>query len=351
MTNINEKIRGCLVGGAVGDALGYAVEFQRESNIFSRFGKDGITKYELDIKNGKALISDDTQMTLFTATGILAQSDDGLLYDIEQSYYDWLITQFYSFEEAKKIEVHNSWLRNVPELFSPRAPGNTCLSALENRIKSNEKTISYIGSAINNSKGCGGIMRVAPIGFITGTDIKIVDKLAAEAAAITHSNSLGYMPSAVLAHIINRIVYPVSDLSLKEVVLEAKDTIMTIFKGDENLQILADIIDFAVELSENTGNDLDNIHRLGEGWVAEETLGIALYCSLRYQDDFSKAIIASVNHNGDSDSTGAVTGNILGAMFGYSAIEQKWKNDLELLDVILKVSDKLFEKEQKNENT
>lgn len=341
MTDISDKIRGCLVGGAVGDALGYAVEFQSEKNIFARYGKKGITEYETDKRTGKAHISDDTQMTLFTATGILVNSENGLLYDIEQAYFDWLTTQFYSFEEAKKIEVHNSWLRNIPELYSTRAPGNTCLSALEHRSRGFEKIDSFISSVINNSKGCGGIMRAAPLGLIPGISIEISDKLAAEAAAITHSHSLGYMPAAVLSHIVNRIVYPVSDLSLKEIVLEAKETVLTIFEGDSNLQKLADIIDLAVELSENNDNDLDNIHNLGEGWVAEETLGIALYCSIRYQRDFSKAIITSVNHNVDSDSTGAVTGNILGAMFGYDAIERKWKDNLELLDVILKVSDDL----------
>ena len=234
MTDISDKIRGCLVGGAVGDALGYAVEFQSEKNIFARYGKKGITEYETDKRTGKAHISDDTQMTLFTATGILVNSENGLLYDIEQAYFDWLTTQFYSFEEAKKIEVHNSWLRNIPELYSTRAPGNTCLSALEHRSRGFEKIDSFISSVINNSKGCEGIMRAAPLGLIPG--ISISDKLAAEAAAITHSHSLGYMPAAVLSHIVNRIVYPVSDLSLKEIVLEAKETVLTIFEGDSNLQ-------------------------------------------------------------------------------------------------------------------
>ena len=96
-----------------------------------------------------------------------------------------------------------------------------------------------------------------------------------------------------------------------------------------------------VDFRDNKESDLDNIHRLGEGWVGEETLGIALYCALRYQNDFSKGIITAVNHNGDSDSTGAVTGNILGAIFGFETIEQKWKDNLELIDVILKVSDNL----------
>ena len=184
-------------------------------------------------------------------------------------------------------------------------------------------------------------MRVAPIGLISGLNIIIADGLAAEAAAITHSHSLGYMPAAVLAHIINRIVYYSPDMSLKEIVLEAKETINTIFEDDPEINTLSKIMNLALELSDNNKSDLDNIHRLGEGWVGEETLGIALYCVLRYQNDFSKGIIAAVNHNGDSDSTGAVTGNILGALYGYDAIDNKWKDNLELIDVILKVSDDL----------
>ena len=89
-------------------------------------------------------------------------------------------------------------------------------------------------------------------------------------------------------------------------------------------------------------SDLDAIHQLGEGWVAEETLAIAVFCALRYDNNFVKAIKCSVNHNGDSDSTGAVTGNILGAYIGYEAIPQKYKENLELLNVILTIADDLY---------
>ena len=123
--------------------------------------------------------------------------------------------------------------------------------------------------------------------------------------------------------------------------MEAKETVNTIFGDDSEVITLSKIIDLAIELSENNGSDLDNIHRLGEGWVGEETLGIALYCSLRYQNEFSKGIIVAVNHNGDSDSTGAVTGSILGALLGYDAIADQWKQGLELSDVILEMADDL----------
>ena len=105
---------------------------------------------------------------------------------------------------------------------------------------------------------------------------------------------------------------------------------------------LTNIILEAIKLSENDAPDLENIHKLGEGWVAEETLGISLYCALRHQNDFSAGVIAAVNHKGDSDSTGAVTGNILGALSGYQAIAEQWKEDLELSDVILEIADDVF---------
>ena len=351
-----DKVRGSLFGGAVGDALGYPVEFFGEEEIFSRYGENGIREYELDGASGKALISDDTQMTLFTANGILIADTrasmrgiGGIPHNyIPMSYLDWLRTQEMTFEKSRKqprgyTDGCVSWLADVPELYSRRAPGHTCISALNQYRKDMLPQ--------NDSKGCGGIMRVAPMALINYSHVPIekLDREGAEIAKITHRHSLGYMPAAVLVHIISRIVYPKKRQSLKEIVIEARDTAADIFAGDGYLKKLTEIIDLAVSLSENSESDLDNIHQIGEGWVAEETLGIAIYCALRYQEDFSAGVIAAVNHKGDSDSTGAVTGNILGALVGYEAIEEKWKNDLELADVILEMADDLCHGCQMNE--
>ena len=350
-----DTIRGCIYGGAVGDALGYPVEFLGEGSIFSKYGSKGITEFEKDPKTGTVLISDDTQMTLFTANGLLVGDTRGQIRGIQgwprgyvaYAYQDWLLTQESSLEEVNRHERFTkgggrSWLLDVPELYSRRAPGNTCLSALE-REKKGETFDDYVEGKRNNSKGCGGIMRVAPLAVNYQIDMETLDMEGAQLAAITHGHSLGYMPAAVLVHIINRIVFPAEGerQPLKDIILEAKDTTGRIFAGDPHLRKLIDIIDLAVRLSENEEDDLDNIHQLGEGWVAEETLGISLYCALRYQDDFSAGIIAAVNHKGDSDSTGSVTGNILGALIGYQAMEEKWKKDLELSDVILEIADDL----------
>lgn len=343
------KIFGCLLGGAIGDALGYPVEFLSFEMIKRKYGNYGICNYEVDISQNLALISDDTQMTLFTANGLLVADTYNACNNISKppkhfvqlSYLDWLKTQHPYIRRGKHKNV--SWLLDVPELYSLRAPGNTCITALEYQSNTNVEIDEYILNPQNKSKGCGGIMRVAPVALNYNLKIEELDMEGAEVAAITHGHSLGYMSAAVLTHIINRIVYPVEGIStLKEIILDARNTIADMFAKDAHLNELIDVINLAIRLSETTSNDLENIRRIGQGWVAEETLGIAIYCSLKYQNNFSSGVIAAVNHDGDSDSTGAVTGNILGALLGFQEIEEKWKNNLELYDVILEIAEDLY---------
>ncbi len=333
-----DKYRGCLIGGAAGDALGYAVEFSDEKSIFRRFGGKGITEYEL--RDGIAQISDDTQMTLFTAAGLLLAETRGKLRGVMgeyyryilRCYYDWLKTQRQNY--PYKGEDRFSWLLNVPELFHTRAPGSTCLSALASG------SVGTTEKPINHSKGCGGIMRVAPIGLYF-EDVGFAADEGANAAALTHGHELGYIPAYALAHIISTVSHS-DDTSLYDAALGMRAAVSRRYDGTKHLKELLVLIDRALELSRTEINDVEAIHMLGQGWVAEETLAIALYCALKYSDDFDKALIAAVNHNGDSDSTGAVTGNILGAYLGLGAIPEKYLEHLELREVILEVADDLY---------
>lgn len=340
-----DAIYGSLFGGAVGDALGYPVEFLSLSEIRRRFGAAGITSYVLDPKTGKALVSDDTQMTLFTAVGVLYAITRGRLRGIagpiesyvERAYREWLTTQYASFETRPlgKESFRMTWLLDVPALYAARAPGNTCLSAL----RAPEHTEDVFQTPRNNSKGCGGIMRVAPVGMCNASmSPQVVAESAARIAAVTHGHSLGYMPAAVVAHLVHTLIYREQPLRLLEAIDEAKSVVCELFAGDSHLEELCHAMDTAVALAENGESDDCNIEKLGEGWVAEETLAIALYCALRYENDFSAGVMAAVNHSGDSDSTGAVVGNILGAIHGYAAIEQKWKTDLEMATILREVA-------------
>ncbi|MBR4867322.1 MAG: ADP-ribosylglycohydrolase family protein [Clostridia bacterium] len=341
MKDIN-RYRGCLIGGAVGDALGYPVEFWLEEEIFSHYGEKGITEYA--IENGDVLISDDTQMTLFTANGLLLAATNGEsltnlnVYPqyIGICYRDWLKTQ--RFEEFGVLPQRAAWLNNIPALNHPRAPGNTCISALFSPV------LGSMDTPLNNSKGCGGVMRVAPIGlfFDETTPPEEITRLGGEAAALTHGHELGYLPAAMLAQMIHRLTH-YEGCTLLSAVEDAKDALLAYFPNSAAMEALMELVDRAVSLA--TGHpmdDLDAIHLLGAGWVAEETLAIAIYCALRHETDFKAAVIAAVNHEGDSDSTGAVTGNILGARLGLDAIPKKFLDRLELRDTILEIADDLY---------
>ena len=334
-----DRIRGCLIGGAAGDALGYKVEFVSYDEIIKAYGPSGITSYAIDPSSGKALFSDDTQMSLFTADGLLcAQTRVALQkisspsrYYVYLAYLDWLETQ--------RGDAHGeriSWLLDVKELWSCRAPGATCLDALSSGEQGSTER------RINHSKGCGGVMRVAPVGIaLRDLDDRSADIEGAEIAALTHSHSLGFMPAAFLTHVIKNIVSSREKPILREVVRDAREMIRSIFSERKHLGAFIELIDRAVALSCNQDKDEDNISRIGAGWCGDEALAIAIYCALRHSDDFSSAIIAAVNHSGDSDSTGSITGNIVGALLGYDAIDEKWKKDLELKDTILEIADDL----------
>lgn len=341
MRDLN-KYRGCLVGGAVGDALGYSVEFMDLESIIKKYGEVGITEYEL--QNGIAEISDDTQMTLFTASGLLLGATRGMTRGImgKYSYYvwicykEWLDTQYREYPLNKDLKL--SWLTNVPELFHSREPGRTCIDAIAHEKPGN------LVKALNNSKGCGGIMRVAPVSLHFDTEkfsMKEIDWIGAEVAALTHGHELGYVPAAALVHVITMLAQGKTD-SILEAVKSMQIAIEADYGDREHVDELLALIARAIDLSQKEMDDKEAIAQLGEGWVAEETLTIAIYCALKYHDDFEKAIIASVNHSGDSDSTGAVTGNIIGAHLGIDSIPQKYLENLELKNVILEMADDLY---------
>ncbi len=337
-----DRFRGCLIGGAAGDALGYAVEFLHENRIFSRYGEKGITEY--DLQDGVGEISDDTQMTLFTAAGLLSAATRNRLDGktepfaeyIRRSYLDWKRTQVegYPLQSGPRY----SWLTGVQGLFDRRAPGNTCMSAMGDGGR------GTVERPVNRSKGCGGVMRVAPVGLYfndRGTDVREIAYIGAQAAAITHGHDLGWMPAAALAQIVHEVSQ--DDTSVREATMHALDTAAEMWPESKDLGYFLELTNRALELAGQETDDLEAIHALGEGWVAEETLAIAVYCAVKYENDFDKALIAAVNHNGDSDSTGAVTGNILGAKLGLAGIPEKYTEKLELRDVILEVADDLWQ--------
>lgn len=342
---LQNKIRGSITGGAIGDALGYPIEFVYSFNdICARYGKEGITDFDmsypwLESEEKKALFSDDTQMTLYTAEGLLEAERNGkpIAPTVCNAYLAW-----YAHQAGRKVKIsYQSKLSEIEELNQNRAPGNTCLSALAAIHAGKEPQ--------NASKGCGGIMRVAPVGLYGAAhDWSPADtaRLAGELAELTHLHPLSTYSSATLAVIV-------------QLCASSEDTVdKEMFKGivNKSLKIVSDvygadaaamdefrkIVGNAMSLEDDPQSDWQIIEdRIGEGWVAEETLAIALFSTLRHVDDFSGCLISAVNHGGDSDSTGAVAGNIIGAILGDDAIPGKFKKEIQLRDLLLHAADDL----------
>ena len=328
--NYKNKIKGCMMASAIGDALGYEVEFDKEPAIFKRFGPLGIQDYVLH--NGYSLVSDDTQMSMFSANAMIVASNkqEDVMEVLKKAYYYWYLTQVLDYDKLEDPQTleKDFYLMNDRRLYQNRAPGITCMDACSAGCKGSFENL------INHSKGCGGIMRIAPIAcaYDLTIDSKEVAMLCAKASALTHTHELGYLPSAYLGYMLHQLIH--SNQSIEALHKQCKEVLQTLFPKAIHLNELLEITDLAIELSHQNLNDLDAIHQLKEGWVAEETLAIALYCANKYSDDFTKAITTAVNHNGDSDSTGAVCGNILGAYLGYDKIPSKYIESLEMKDLL-----------------
>ena len=200
---LRDRILGCLLAGACGDALGAPVEYMSAAEIRAKYGPSGIHHFDNAYRHVGA-ITDDTQMTLFTVEGIIRawvrQQLKGICHPpsvIHHSYLRWLETQEGDPAKRAKDIVLDGWLIKEQRLWSRRAPGNTCLSAL----KANRQ---FGAPALNDSKGCGAVMRAAPIG-LANLLTRSLDKtfvMGVESAKVTHGHPSGYLSAGALAVIV-----------------------------------------------------------------------------------------------------------------------------------------------------
>lgn len=287
-----DRVLGCLVGGAMGDALGAPVEFLSIEQIQEKYGKDGIQNYDKAYGIVGA-ITDDTQMMIATGAGILGarnQEPKHVLDSIWYRYQQWL--------EMQKREDH---LR--------RAPGNTCLSSLE------DGRPGSIDNPINDSKGCGGVMRIAPVGILDAPFI-----MGCRIAALTHGNPSGYLPAGFLAALLRDLF---RGKPLQDAVVLGFQRIREVDGYIETYRAVHRAWRLAIHLQLDPKPVHELADQLGEGWTGHEALAIGLYCAL-VAKDFRSGLRMAVNHSGDSDSTGAIAGNILGAVHGCRNLPGEW---------------------------
>lgn len=325
MTATDDRWLGCVVGGAVGDAIGAPVEFESLASIQRLAGADRLMTWP----PGAGAVTDDTQMTLFTLEGLIRASVSERLgkpvdpvQAIYRAYLRWLDTQ----EAPHRAASHDGWLVREEVLHHQRAPGSTCLSALRSG------RMGTPANQLNNSKGCGGVMRAAPCGLMTGDPARAFD-LGCASAAVTHGHPSGWYPAGVLAAAVcaARRGTPLPD---------AVDAARGLLEGRPGAEETARALEAAVRAAER-GRQLapEDLEMLGGGWVGEEALAIAVACALAAHRGAGSltpaaAVLLAASHSGDSDSTAAIAGNLLGAALGTAGFPDEWFRALDVRPIV-----------------
>lgn len=292
-----------LFGAALGDSLGYTVEFSTLSAIKSRFGECGIQE-----PPNPTLYTDDTQMTLALAEGLLA---GGLAMPLD----------------AQMDAIGAAFVRWVHHPENNRSPGVTTLRGMSRY----EQGIPWRESGIVESKGCGSAMRVAAIGFCYQHDEARLCDVAQATSSITHRHPAGIAAAVGVAYAIKIALDGVP-------VAEYIPRVMTFTAG------MSDECDAALRRVGHVGawtNEEEALEHIGRGWTGDEALALALYCVLRYPDDYSACVRRAANTEGDSDSIACIAGGIMGARLGLDAIPAAWRARCEHREYIIDLAARL----------
>ncbi len=324
------RVRGCLLGGALGDALGAPVEFWTLAEIRRAFERGYVDRF-IPAYGRIGAITDDTQMTLFSAEGLLrakaasgTTDEDAMVDAVHDAYLRWLWTQGVRSAHPRFDPAPRGGLVDIADLRARRAPGATCIGALSGAER------GTLGRAPNDSKGCGGLMRVAPVAFIGARD---PFRLGCKLAALTHGHPTGWLAAGAFALLLAQI-------AAGETLRAALDAMDAALAHEPRADEVRAAVASARQAADAGPPCPETLARLGEGWIAEEALGIAVYCAL-VASDVRSGLSLAVSHSGDSDSTGELTGQILGALWGEEALPRDWLQDLELRKVIEDIANRL----------
>jgi ADP-ribosylglycohydrolase len=327
--DFRSRVRGCLLGGAIGDALGAGVEFDSLAEIRTKCGQRGVTDY-VSAYGRRGAITDDTQMTLFTVDGLIrahVRRDTGAWHpptDVHAAYRRWAATQRdWGPDERRETD---GWLAREEWLYSRRAPGNACLSGL-----ADERMGTLDNPKNPQSKGCGTVMRSAPFGLLVGWEPQLVFQLAVECAAQTHGHSTGYLAAGAFAAIVHALA---RGEGLDTAVQRALVQLAARPGHEETTEALKQALGAVRQGMPSP----ERVAALGEGWTAEESLSIGVYCAL-VAEDVRHGLLLAVNHGGDSDSTASICGNLLGAIHGETALPPGWVAEVEGRATILELAD------------
>lgn len=333
--------RGCLLGLAVGDAMGYTVDNRSWQEIREDYGPNGLLGY--DLVNGYAEITSYTQIAAFTCNGLLFGLTRGQMLGkmapfikyIALSSQEWAVSQRAWGRPSKSY----CWLLRKSDLCTRRCMDTRMLDTLT------RQRLGTMETPVNNSDSPASLTSALGVGLFYSPermDQEEVDLLGAEAVALTQGRPTAFLSGAVLTHIISTLLYH-PNASLKAVVVSAVETMKEHF-GHQYSQAyeVATAIRHAITYALSPGlNPVDVMERLGCTDSATVLAG-AIYACLAAGEDFDSAMIIAVNHSGRSAAVGAIAGAIAGLRLGEEALPDFYVECLEPAETLRELADDLY---------
>lgn len=301
-----DRARGCVLGAAIGDALGHPVEFLSMRALHARFGPRGVQDYALFWERDGtrfAPYTDDTQMAEIVLRVLLAARDEGLDLDAAMTR---MARGFIAWAEAPQ--------------GGHRAPGNACLAG----CRALAAGVHWSEAGGPEAGGCGSVMRAYPFGLVFAADVVKAEAWAVAHSALTHRDPIARAACAAMAVGVARAAVDGSDgRATPGTVVQA----MVEAAGRHCAVTAAMLTRAAEDAATGVGPEV-TLDRL-RAWAAHEAIAAAVYIFVRHADDARAAVLEGANTPGDSDSIATLAGALVGARTGLGTLPARWVTGLE----------------------
>ena len=326
--------RGCFLGMAIGDAMGYTVDEMSLDEIFAEYGPDGLLGY--DLRNDTAAVTSYTQVAAFVANGLLLYVTRGKpgtqLQFVTLAMREWVKRQHFPRDPAKSM----CWVAQMPELRRKLCRDARMLDAMRfEKLGTPEKPI-------NSAATPGAILVGAVMGLFfrpERMEPRQIGQLTVQAVALTHGDPEAFLSAAVLAYTVAGLMQAPEE-PLQEQFIHAIEAVQAQFSGQfPQANDLAQTLRQAIDMAYHAGTDPhEDMEKLYCG-TAGQCLAGAIYACLTSHEDFDTAMITAVNHSGKSAAVAAITGAILGTVLTEEELPEFYLESLETAQLLRTLAD------------
>ncbi|MCX5198501.1 ADP-ribosylglycohydrolase family protein [Streptomyces sp. NBC_00249] len=329
--DFRSRVRGTLLGAAVGDALGAPVAGLSLDGIRAAHGPAGLTG-PAPAHGRRGAVTAATQLTLFTVDGLVrahVRRDAGGWHpptDVHRAHRRWAATQHDWGPDERRAD--NGWLAQEEWLYVRRDPERACLTGFA------DDTLGTLEHPKNpTARDAAAAVRSAPFGLLVGWEPGLVLQLAVECATQSHGHPGAYLSAGAVAAVVH-------GLTRGESLEAAVQRTLGLLAARPGHQPVTDALRRALTAVTRGAPGPNAVEALsaGDGRDAEDVLAVAVYCAL-VAEDVAHGLRLAVNHGGDSTAAGAVCGALLGALHGETALPAAWLTELEGRATVLELAD------------